>query len=155
MNQGKLIQYDQPENLYRKPQNIFVGWFIGDPGMNFLYGSLDEKRKVIDFGTFKYDVSYLMDVIKEKATGSELVLGFRPENVYISEKGEKNWIRGKCVEIEGLGNKIILHLQLDDGQNVSVRLPPSGEWNIGKEYWLYLSREVITIFDKKTGEAIA
>jgi len=34
MKDGKIMQYDTPENIYSNPSNVFVAQFIGDPGMN-------------------------------------------------------------------------------------------------------------------------
>ena len=36
MNKGKLLQYSSVDNIYNSPASTFVGYFIGDPGMNFM-----------------------------------------------------------------------------------------------------------------------
>jgi sn-glycerol 3-phosphate transport system ATP-binding protein len=36
MEQGVIMQYGSPENVYNDPANIFTARFIGDPGMNIL-----------------------------------------------------------------------------------------------------------------------
>jgi glycerol transport system ATP-binding protein len=36
MNAGEIVQTGTPEQLHEKPENIFVGYFIGSPGMNIL-----------------------------------------------------------------------------------------------------------------------
>ena len=36
MRDGSIIQYDGPTALYRKPATEFGGWFLGNPGMNFI-----------------------------------------------------------------------------------------------------------------------
>ncbi|MCW6511166.1 ABC transporter ATP-binding protein [Lichenifustis flavocetrariae] len=33
---GKIIQYDRPDVLYNQPLTEFGGWFLGNPGMNFV-----------------------------------------------------------------------------------------------------------------------
>ncbi len=42
MKDGVVQQVDTPQNLYQKPQNLFVAGFMGSPQMNFL----DAKVKV-------------------------------------------------------------------------------------------------------------
>ena len=48
MEKGRIIQYDSPRKVYSRPENTFAGWFLGDPGMNFIRlgngraGGLDE-----------------------------------------------------------------------------------------------------------------
>ena len=36
MQDGIIQQVDTPQNLYEKPQNLFVAGFMGSPQMNFL-----------------------------------------------------------------------------------------------------------------------
>jgi multiple sugar transport system ATP-binding protein len=36
MKDGVVQQVDTPQNLYEKPQNLFVAGFMGSPQMNFL-----------------------------------------------------------------------------------------------------------------------
>jgi len=36
MNEGKIMQYGTPEEIYSDPQNVFTAKFIGDPGMNIV-----------------------------------------------------------------------------------------------------------------------
>jgi multiple sugar transport system ATP-binding protein len=35
LNHGRLQQLDTPQNLYDKPDNLFVAGFMGSPAMNF------------------------------------------------------------------------------------------------------------------------
>lgn len=37
INEGKIMQYGTPEEIYHEPANVFTARFIGDPGMNILY----------------------------------------------------------------------------------------------------------------------
>lgn len=39
MNRGEIQQVDTPEQIYNKPQNMFVAKFIGNHPMNFLRGT--------------------------------------------------------------------------------------------------------------------
>ena len=36
MKAGRIIQYDRPIALYQRPSTAFGGWFLGNPGMNFI-----------------------------------------------------------------------------------------------------------------------
>jgi multiple sugar transport system ATP-binding protein len=40
MNEGRVLQCDTPQRLYRHPANIFVAAFIGTPAMNLVEASL-------------------------------------------------------------------------------------------------------------------
>ncbi|HLS89687.1 MAG TPA: ABC transporter ATP-binding protein, partial [Limnochordia bacterium] len=38
MSEGKIVQLDEPQEVYDNPATVFVGAFIGNPPMNFLTG---------------------------------------------------------------------------------------------------------------------
>ena len=46
MKDGIIQQVDTPQNLYEKPQNLFVAGFMGSPQMNFLDAIVDRKSVV-------------------------------------------------------------------------------------------------------------
>mgnify|MGYP003119976684 FL=1 len=41
MKDGRIMQYDRPQVLYDQPTTEFGGWFLGNPGMNFIPAELD------------------------------------------------------------------------------------------------------------------
>jgi multiple sugar transport system ATP-binding protein len=40
LRDGVLQQYDTPQNLFRRPVNLFVAAFIGSPSMNFVHAQV-------------------------------------------------------------------------------------------------------------------
>src|SRR5437764_8843681 len=69
MSEGKLLQLGTPQEIYRRPANVFVAGFIGSPPMNLLSASAVGGR--VDAG----------DLVLEApgAPSGELVIGVRPE----------------------------------------------------------------------------
>src|SRR5512136_302879 len=55
MNKGILQQLDTPQNLYDRPNNLFVAGFIGSPAMNFFPGKLKKSdgNLFAEAGAFK------------------------------------------------------------------------------------------------------
>ena len=43
MKDGVIQQVHTPQNLYEKPQNLFVAGFMGSPQMNFLDATVEIK----------------------------------------------------------------------------------------------------------------
>ena len=41
---GKIVQYDRPDTLYNEPLTEFGGWFLGNPGMNFIPAEVRDGR---------------------------------------------------------------------------------------------------------------
>jgi multiple sugar transport system ATP-binding protein len=73
MRDGKLLQVDAPQRLYREPCNLFVAAFIGSPGMNLVEATIEDDTIV--FGQFR--VPLARD--HRPAQTGRVVLGIRPE----------------------------------------------------------------------------
>ena len=89
MNFGNLQQVGSPREIYDHPTNMFVAGFIGTPPMNFLDCTLIEKdgSYFLDSGEFILSISHdIGRIVREKATGSELILGIRPEDISLEKK---------------------------------------------------------------------
>src|SRR5437016_12597273 len=44
MRKGELQQVDEPQTLYDRPLNLFVGGFIGSPSMNMLEATIESSN---------------------------------------------------------------------------------------------------------------
>ncbi len=44
MRAGKIQQYDSPQTLYERPDNLFVAGFMGSPSMNFMSATVEEGK---------------------------------------------------------------------------------------------------------------
>ncbi|PLR78011.1 sugar ABC transporter ATP-binding protein [Bacillus sp. V3-13] len=82
MKDGIIQQVGAPKEVYEKPENVFVGGFIGSPAMNFFNGTLEEGKFVI--GNVSVAVPEgKMKVLRDQGyVGKELILGVRPEDIH-------------------------------------------------------------------------
>lgn len=82
LKDGLIQQVGAPKEVYDKPNNIFVGGFIGSPAMNFFNGTLEEGA--IKLGETKVEVPEgKMKVLRDNGyIGKEVVLGVRPEDIH-------------------------------------------------------------------------
>ena len=82
MKDGIIQQVGAPKEVYDKPNNVFVGGFIGSPAMNFFNGKLEDEYFVMG------DVKVLvpegkMKVLREQGyVGKDIILGIRPEDIH-------------------------------------------------------------------------
>jgi multiple sugar transport system ATP-binding protein len=74
MRDGRVLQVDTPQTLYRDPVNLFVAAFIGSPAMNLVEAALDGE--VVEFGGFRIAVP----PEHRPARTGRIVLGIRPES---------------------------------------------------------------------------
>jgi len=74
MRDGRIVQIDVPQRLYREPVDLFVAAFIGSPSMNLVEASVDGES--VAFGQFRIP---LAPARRPPAGVTDVVLGIRPE----------------------------------------------------------------------------
>jgi len=156
MDHGILQQYDTRDTLYSHPANRFVATFIGSPSMNFVDCSFTESkgRAYLDATEFKLDVTKMADTIKKGATGTELTMGIRPENITV-ESGARteNAIGCEVFMTEPVGSKSIVTLSTGKSLVKSL-VPGTFRAELGKKLWMEFNMSKLHVFDRKTEEAI-
>jgi multiple sugar transport system ATP-binding protein len=157
MNLGAVQQVGDTREIFNFPANLFVAGFIGSPPMNFINCSLMEKDESYFLDTGAFILPIPVDIgktIKENATGSDLILGARPEDISIGKKKTpEKFVEGEVYIIEPLGSEVILDLTV--GNNIiKVKANPDFAVSIGERVWIGLNMEKIHLFDKKTEKAI-
>jgi multiple sugar transport system ATP-binding protein len=79
MRAGKIQQYDSPQTLYERPDNLFVAGFMGSPSMNFMSATVEEGKVRSKLGDIP-----LSDELRRSLEGANgdrgVILGVRPEN---------------------------------------------------------------------------
>ena len=102
MNDGKIVETGDPQKLYEQPQNLFTGYFIGSPGMNF-FDCRNNGGGAVVLGDGE-DISF-SEAYRQKALSlskADFVFGIRPEYLFFKEKlkGESNYFKVKLVNVE-------------------------------------------------------
>ena len=155
ISNGKLQQVSPSVELYSNPKNSFVAGFIGSPPTNLIDCSLEEAdgRHFLDAGAFTLDISELSNVLRNRTTGSELILGFRPENIHILKEGvdRKPDFVASVFILEPLGLETIVTLKAGD-KLILARASSDFTANIGDQVGVEVDKRKIYIFDKRTGE---
>lgn len=83
MKDGYIQQIGTPYELYFDPVNVFVAGFIGEPPMNFLYGTVRDGG--IFFGENRIDLAAKLGDKLRDYEGKSIVFGFRPEAALLGE----------------------------------------------------------------------
>lgn len=128
MKKGRILQVDTPQELYMKPQHVFVANFIGES--NFLEGYIvetNDKGCVIELRG-----GVIVNVVNQtRNKGERVVLAVRPETLSI-EKGHKkglNCITGHIERFRFEGTDVRYEVRLKN-EDVVVIVRPAlmGEW---------------------------
>jgi len=159
INKGILQQLDTPQNLYDKPNNLFVAGFIGSPAMNFFSGKLrrDGSKLVVDTGDFVVSIPEKLAKPYETHAGKDIIFGIRPENIhdagFIPPSIEAQTVPVKVDVTELMGNEIFLYLV--SGKNTFVsRVDPRSKLRVGEQATVAFYMDSVHIFDATTEEAI-
>ena len=92
MSNGELQQVGSPQEVYARPETVFVAQFIGTPPMNiFPAGTLERGERLV---------------------------GVRPEHLTITEDGN---LPARVVLTEHLGHEVLITCELSGGTRVIVR----------------------------------
>src|SRR5213593_186794 len=98
MDNGRLQQVGTPEDIYRKPRNIFVARFVGSPAMNLLPG-------------------------RAAGQAAGVVVGIRPELLRPAAEVPGGIALDVLAEVvEPLGSDVFVHGVTDGGDAVVARL---------------------------------
>jgi len=155
MNKGRLLQVGTPSEIYDNPKNLFVALFIGSPTMNTLDGKLvyEEGRYILAKENISIDLTKLMVHYRDihKYVNRDIVIGFRPEDVYIDKDGI---LEGVIDLVEVSGDKLTVHVKVSKDVSIKVFAPIYTQLKIGDKVRLSFNIEKVHIFDKVTEERI-
>jgi multiple sugar transport system ATP-binding protein len=125
MRDGLLQQIGTPEELYMKPQNVFVAGFIGSPAMNLV------PSEVVD-------------------AGGGRIAGFRPEHVDVGPgRGDALSFPATVEVVEYLGDEQLVHLTRKDTP-LQAKIPVEERVRPGEEVTLSIPRDKLHLFDPET-----
>jgi multiple sugar transport system ATP-binding protein len=121
MRKGELLQVAEPQELYDRPVNVFVGGFIGSPAMNMIEAELErangalvanagDQRMVLD------DETLTAKPALARYEGKKIVLGIRPEDLedaaLATDVPADRRLRGVVRLREALGSEIMVHFTI-------------------------------------------
>jgi len=84
MRDGVVQQFGSPQEIYDKPDNLYVAGFIGSPSMNFLRGKLVPDGAGLAFVLEHAGQTTLLPVPRTARLAHadrDIILGIRPEHV--------------------------------------------------------------------------
>ena len=163
MNNGKIEQFDTPNNIYNKPNSIFVADFVGSPSMNFISGHIKKDEDVSSFfPDNEKQKSINLDSINLKVNDSdEILLGIRPEHIFLKKEHAVRVTKDNNfaeIDVKPELHEYIGHEQIVTfnycGQEILGKFSSSINIEIDKKMTLFVDLKSVSIFDKKTKRRI-
>jgi glycerol transport system ATP-binding protein len=149
MTQGEVVQAGSAQELFEAPAHTFVGYFIGNPGMNLLPGSVDSGMARIDGGGgIGLPLSPQASAVLSGSSG-KLTVGIRPEFVECESSQVPGSVPASVTLVRDLGTHCLAQFQLG-GHMVSAKLRRMTA-RAGDMVWLRLppERTLYYIDDKR------
>ncbi|ANM06599.1 sn-glycerol-3-phosphate ABC transporter ATP-binding protein (plasmid) [Rhizobium phaseoli] len=115
MKGGVLQQVDTPQNLYSRPDNVFVAAFIGSPSMNLYEAVLDGRTLTLGNNSFEIpDRVFASRPSLEGASNRQVIVGIRPEHMNDATiRPSSAEIPASVTLVEALGSESMVHLNID------------------------------------------
>ncbi|MCL6465164.1 MAG: sn-glycerol-3-phosphate ABC transporter ATP-binding protein UgpC [candidate division WOR-3 bacterium] len=144
MKNGKLLQVGDPTAIYNRPANRFVAGFIGSPPMNFFTGRITAPPLRFVHQSFTIDLPD--NIIPGVKPEGEIVLGVRPEHIFITDKGP---IKAEVEVTEQLGNEALVYIKIGTDRGV-LRTNPDHAPHIGEMVNLTFETKKLHLFDPQS-----
>jgi multiple sugar transport system ATP-binding protein len=122
MRKGELQQVAEPQELYDRPVNLFVGGFIGSPAMNMLNSRIERANGGLIATVGSQKIALGEEALSARAglrayEGKEVVIGIRPEDLEDAQLErdvrDDQTITGTLELREALGAEIMAHISID------------------------------------------
>jgi ABC-type Fe3+/spermidine/putrescine transport system ATPase subunit len=144
MNAGRIEQVGTSQNIYRKPNTLFVARFVG------LTNTVEARVLGKKGSLTEVDTAhgrFLVKSRRELHKGRKIVLIFRPENVRLStDSSDMNIMEGRVRTCEYLGDSTLLELQ-SKGAEFTVKLTDTAFCEMGEMARITFSPEDCIILE--------
>lgn len=147
MKKGKIVQIGSPQELYMKPNSLFVAHFIGES--NFLEGYVTKVDGKVSELELRAGLK-VKAVNQEIKHGERIVLAIRPEACLMKKGHEpsENGFLGKIEKVTFEGTFIRYEIRLENGDRFIINKPSlTEEWvNVGEDVTISYPIEKAHVF---------
>jgi ABC-type sugar transport system ATPase subunit len=136
LNQGRVEQYGEREDIFNRPANTFVARMLGDPPMNLISGEISAENggAVLKSGDIRIPM-------KEKVGGGKAILGIRSSKIRLTSVSDKKRLDAEVYSSGKHGMNTVVsmkvgthifktefreHAKFEIGQKISIQLDLAG-----------------------------
>ena len=145
MKDGVILQQGTPEELFEKPEHTYVGFFIGDPGINLIPCKVDGQNAWVEDQPIPIPAALAGNVLKSPG---KLKLGIRPAYCEISSQDVSGSFPAQVRGIDHLGDFRLVKARLANHDFV-VKVPLGEKVSSDEKVWFHFPKERIQIFSNE------
>jgi multiple sugar transport system ATP-binding protein len=122
MRKGELQQVAEPQELYDRPVNLFVGGFIGSPAMNMVEATVDRRNGAVVATIGDRSIPLGAELLARRPAlreldGRPVIVGIRPEHLedaaLMPDAPPEQRLRGTVELREALGSEVMVHFRVE------------------------------------------
>ncbi len=151
LHQAELQQIGSVEEIWNRPANRFVAFFVGEPAMNFLPARVEGEASVTVASAQGRRSLTLPKAAASKYAGKELTLGLRPQQLkaHRQEPAGGNSLPGKVRLIEFQGETTVLTVSTGGEGSAEMKavVAATERFAPGQAVWLSAEAKDIHLFD--------
>lgn len=145
MNEGEIVQRGEPRDVYNHPAHRFGGWFLGNPGMNFVPHRVTKHGSDLELERPLFAQPLAVEGLDGAA---EVVVGVRPERVTIAKGATGAGVRATITHAAIVtGGQQLLALDVD-GVDMKAKVAASSRYRIGDVVSVSCDHHDVTLFDR-------
>lgn len=142
MRDGSIVQRSSPQDLYDYPNDRFGGWFLGNPGMNFVPHEVRANGQLeITAPLFSKPVS-----LSGFHIDHQVLVGIRPEWLRVLPQETSGAVSAEVVQRTiVIGGQYLLTLKVGN-DTFKAKVPPSMDVAMGETVWVQCPLERVSLF---------
>ncbi|WP_137129077.1 sn-glycerol-3-phosphate ABC transporter ATP-binding protein UgpC [Rhizobium sp. FY34] len=148
---GDIEQVGTPDEVYNKPQSVFVGGFVGSPAMNFAKAKIEAGHVCFANGD-RLPLSAIQTGKETAFDGRDVIVGIRPEH-FVTAADPAITLTATVQVVEPLGSDTLVHFDMG-GETLTARMPPDMRPTVGATLRLGLDPSKVHLFDAASERAI-
>ena len=156
INEGRLVQFDTPLNLYFRPKNKFIAQFIGSPKMNLIETNLYKQGEDLCIDLFgeklPLPASKIKDIEEYQKNNQKILFGIRSEE--FSYKADSK-LRVIFDNVEYMGSDSYGYLISADKDPIVMRFRASDPVRSKTPISIGINLENSYLFDINTEDCIS
>jgi len=145
---GEIEQVGTPDEVYNRPQSVFVGGFVGSPAMNFAKAKVEAGCLSFADGNKLALSAWRAERETSRETnldGRDVIVGIRPEHFgAVSDPAVA--LSARVQVIEPLGSDTLVHFSIS-GDVLTARMSPQTRPEPGAEIRFGVDPSKIHLFD--------
>lgn len=149
MKLGEYQQFDEPQELYDNPRNLFVAQFLGSPPINEIMGTIDDGDVVFSDRLTRWNLPSGHSL----PDGTSVILAIRAESMTIARDEGRRAFDAKITRVYRMGKEELAHLHIG-GQEIRGYISGIKGVRTGESIPICLNDNGVFLFNSETGERL-